>query len=530
MASRKERIKFNLRRLKGFISTLLSSKKATVGIGIIIFYAIMALGAPLIAPHHPVLDFYVGGRFAVPIWYETLTGDPQSHNMLLLTGEQQDFNTPQSLKEWKILTQSKDIDIQYVSTLGHPHPGCLAITYRRDYTITSIKPTEVTVTLYKNFSYPYKKPPQRFIYYIKMFIKGTTEHQIDKLKTTLDVPVQIKVFIERHENETSKTYDLLWYLYQFKSEEPIPREAESPTDEWVPTFPENLDSNYIRGYLIVNGTQKGVKLTNEIFTKPSNYTIGIELTFIDYNKRKNVETTVLIDNLNFKIYGTAYGLLGTDHYGRDVFSQLVYGSQLSLLIGLLSATLSVVLGLIIGMISAYAGKIVDQILMRFTDALLVIPSLPLLLVLVAVMGPTIWNLILILGFLGWMGFARTVRSQVLSLKERPFVEAAKAVGAGTFHIIFRHILPNVISLAYIALATSVPSAIISEAALSWLGFYDPTVMTWGRMLHDSQQPGGIEKWWWIVPPGLCIALVSLSFILIGQAMDEILNPKLRKRY
>ncbi len=129
-----------------------------------------------------------------------------------------------------------------------------------------------------------------------------------------------------------------------------------------------------------------------------------------------------------------------------------------------------------------------------------------------------------------MGFARVVRSQVLSLKERPFIEAAKSVGAGKFHIIVKHILPNVMSLVYVSLALSVPSAILSEAALSFLGLFDPTVISWGRMLHDAQAiEGGLDKWWWWLPPGLAIALVSVSFILLGYAIDEILNPKLRKR-
>jgi len=128
-----------------------------------------------------------------------------------------------------------------------------------------------------------------------------------------------------------------------------------------------------------------------------------------------------------------------------------------------------------------------------------------------------------------MSFARIVRSQVVSLKERPFVEAAKAVGAGKFHIILSHILPNVMSLVYVSLALAVPSAILAEAALSWLGLFDPRVVSWGRMLNEAQFQQGIDKWWWIVPPGISIALVSLSFVLLGYALDEILNPKLRQR-
>jgi len=181
------------------------------------------------------------------------------------------------------------------------------------------------------------------------------------------------------------------------------------------------------------------------------------------------------------------------------------------------------------MIAGYQGGVVDESIMRITDALLVIPSLPLLLVLVAVLGQSLWNLILVIGVLGWMGFARVIRSVILSLKERPFIEAAKAVGAGNVHIMLIHILPNIMALVYVTLAMTVPSAIVAEAALSWLGFFDPNVMSWGRMLNDVQRGLNIDKWWWVVPPGLLISVVALSFIFIGHALDEILNPKLRQR-
>ena len=215
--------------------------------------------------------------------------------------------------------------------------------------------------------------------------------------------------------------------------------------------------------------------------------------------------------------------------GRDLFAQFLYGARISLIIGLLSAFLSVAIGLVVGIVSGYVGRLFDEIMMRFADMLLVLPGLPLLMVLILVLGTSINNLIIIIGLLGWMGFARTVRSQTLTLKERPFVEAAKAVGAGRFHIISKHILPNVMSLVYVSLALSVPTAILSEAALSWLGLFDPSVVSWGRMLYEAQAHQGYTQVWWIIPPGISIALVSLSFILLGYALDEILNPKLRAR-
>ncbi len=269
-----------------------------------------------------------------------------------------------------------------------------------------------------------------------------------------------------------------------------------------------------------------------MFSEPTGYRYGLEIAFNDTQRPKgqNIEATIYVDDFYIRLFGSSFGLLGTDQYGRDIFTQLVYGARISLLVGIASAVLSTVVGLAIGLTAGYVGGWADQILMRFTDLLLVIPDTPLYIVLMAVINPTVWNLVILITLIGWTGFARIVRSQALTLRERPFVEAARAVGAGKFRIIMRHILPNVMNLVYVTLATSVPYAITSEAWLSWLGLYDPYVMTWGRMLYDVQNASeGIKMWWWVVPPGLCIAAISLSFILFGYALDEILNPKLRKR-
>ena len=184
--------------------------------------------------------------------------------------------------------------------------------------------------------------------------------------------------------------------------------------------------------------------------------------------------------------------------------------------------------------AGYLGKVVDEVLMRFTDMLLVIPGLPLLIVLVAVIGNSLgpnrlFVLILIIGFLGWMGFARVVRAQVLSLRERPFVEAAKAAGAGAGHITSRHIIPNIVGLIYVNLALAVPGAILTEAALSFLGLGDVSVLSWGRMLNLVEENGAQQIWWWVLPPGISIALVSLAFVMIGFSLDTLFNPRLRQR-
>src|SRR5207249_7924552 len=304
----------------------------------------------------------------------------------------------------------------------------------------------------------------------------------------------------------------------------LSNESETTNGQWLPTATT---------LIYPTGTSKTIPATPDQFTVPqfifsqaTSYSYGITFTFSGHQ-------SVNIDNLQLELFGTAWGLLGTDNAGFDVFTQTVYGSRISLFVGLLAAGIGIGLGLVIGLLAGFLGRFVDEVLMRFTDMMLVIPALPLLIVLVAVLGANIWNLIIVIGFLGWMGFARIVRSQVLTVRERPFVEAARASGAGTGRIIVKHIFPNLVSLTYVNLALTVPGAILSESALAFLGLSDPSVTSWGHMFYNLQTSGDLVRfpptWWWVLPPGFGIALVSLSFILLGYALDEIFNPRLRKR-
>jgi peptide/nickel transport system permease protein len=224
-------------------------------------------------------------------------------------------------------------------------------------------------------------------------------------------------------------------------------------------------------------------------------------------------------------------LLGTDDMGRDVLAYLISGSRVSLMVGFLSTAISMVVGTTIGIIAGYNGKAIDNILMRFTDFFLVIPWLPLMMVLAALLGTSIWNIIIVIGMTSWAGTARVVRAQTLMVREQQFVERTISLGASSRHIMFRHILPNVFPLIFANTVLVAAVAITSETTLSFLGLGDPTTASWGMMLHYAFEAGATSRgaYWYFLPPGICVVAVVLAFTFMGYAFDEILNPKLRER-
>ncbi|MEJ8305908.1 ABC transporter permease [Saccharibacillus sacchari] len=225
--------------------------------------------------------------------------------------------------------------------------------------------------------------------------------------------------------------------------------------------------------------------------------------------------------------GSGDYLLGTDNLGRDIWSRIVYGSQVSLIVGIGAVLVSGAIGAVLGVTAAYYGRWVDAVIMRLADSLLAIPTILLMLVVLAVVGPGMWTLIFVIGATNWVSYARVVRGEVLSLKERDFVKSARMIGARSGRIIFRHILPNVMSSFIVLSGMNVATTIIMEASLSFLGLGITTPdVSWGGMLSDGRQYVA-TSWWVATFPGMAITITVLGVIFLGDWLRDVLDPRMK---
>lgn len=220
---------------------------------------------------------------------------------------------------------------------------------------------------------------------------------------------------------------------------------------------------------------------------------------------------------------------GTDQVGRSVLLMVIWGGRVSLQVGIVAAVLSVTLGTVIGMCAAHFGGWTSWLLMRLTDWFVVLPSLVLAVALVIARGPSRTTIILAIALTTWASTARLVRSQTMAIEGRPYLERARALGAGHWHQMSRHVLPNLMPLILASATLQVSTAILAEASLSFLGLGDPSEPSWGTILERAFTAGAISTgaWWYLLPPGIAILLVVLAFTLCGRAMEAVLNPRLR---
>lgn len=219
---------------------------------------------------------------------------------------------------------------------------------------------------------------------------------------------------------------------------------------------------------------------------------------------------------------------GITRFGYDVFSQTVVSARTAIVVGLISAVMVVFVGANLGLISGYYGGWIDETIMRITDIAYGIPFLPMAIVLMTLLGRGISNVIIVVVALFWRTTTRVIRAQVLTIKERPFIGAARVAGASNLRIIYRHIAPNVLPMAFLYVALAVGWAVIAEASISFLGFGDPDSVSWGQMIHYVFAAQMFRQaWWWFLPPGLCIVLLVMSAFWIGLAYEKVVNPRLK---
>lgn len=243
----------------------------------------------------------------------------------------------------------------------------------------------------------------------------------------------------------------------------------------------------------------------------------------------NQEDTLIDSKLI--IGGKTFGLMGTDEIRRDLAVGLLWGTPLTLFIGIAVSIGSVLMGLFYGVFAGFKGNSTDEAMMRFNDVIYALPALPFLIILAVTISNSIFLMIGFLMIFGWVGIAKVSRSMALQIKTKGYVEASRIMGQKNSKIILKHIIPQLLPYTFASIAISVPAAITTEAGLSFLGLGDPTFPTWGQILHDANTYGAAARglWWWIAPPGIMIAVTGLAFVFIGNALDAIVNPKLRKQ-
>jgi peptide/nickel transport system permease protein len=508
-----QKIILELENFRNMMKKILKNKKATTGLIMLVFFAIVAIIGPFFATDDPILEgsvphgkMPVGNELSSPGWYENLLGGNWTNNVFVTPDPT--FSNTAKLSLWKNSTTDPGIRVDYNSSIGIDDNNSLQMTFARD--------GNATISI--DFRYPYQIPPTKFGIEWSYHVDTPYSQIPEKANFTVYLDFSYKV------PGTNRTR-------VFPANMPLRIDVVENDWDSIRWFEAS------RGLSGLYGNNNPLPI---IFPKPRAYTLDLtvqlsrNVTAYGGNLTAYGNPTFFLDSVNCVLFGNTFGLLGTDDQARDIFTQLVIGTRISFVIGIVSAVLSVAIGLIVGLAAGYIGGATDEVLMRLNDMLLVIPSLPLTIVLVFVLGAKMINIIIVVGLLGWMGFARTVRSAVLSLKERSFIEAVKSAGGGRGYIIRRHIVPNVFPLVYITLAMAVPGAIVTEAALSFLGLGPMDVMSWGRILRNAGGAGTVAinafaQWYWTIPPGICIALLSLSFVLIGYALDEILNPRLRER-
>jgi ABC-type dipeptide/oligopeptide/nickel transport system permease subunit len=496
-----------------------------ISLGLFVF---MAVGAPWIATHDPSPIARAAPRFAAPQWMSVF--DPTG----VVTGEYapapnlDDTNEIVTVVETVSEGAEERFDVNHVVNQDGDSYVNLTWSHTANDTITWRDPPDTSGNLPDtlDFAYFYQTIDWEFEN-VPLDVNITMEYGVDAIG---DFNVdnqeyggrmfQVHVWLIDSSNNWIRVYDT------------------------NPPYLPDIQSFVIDiGYLEIKDGWRGMVETEGVQEDPLDeirLAVGIAptyafqyhiLTTSNPHTYYNGSVTATVTSLTCEAFGNYFGILGSTDDGADAWSQLIFGTRISLYIGILATALSTAVGVVVGMVAGYFGGKTDEVLMRVVDFLLVIPGLPLMMVLAAFLGPSIDTIIIVIAVLGWTGTSRLIRSQVLAEKNKAYVESARAIGASDTYIIFRHILPNVTPILFANITLGVVGAILSESGLAFLGLTDPGQPSWGRMLADAQGNGAFTAgaWWVVVFPGMMITILSLSFTFIGHTLDQVLNPRLRER-
>ncbi|MBI3858858.1 MAG: ABC transporter permease [Thaumarchaeota archaeon] len=507
------------------------SKIGVIGLVIIVFFVLLAVFSPTFAPNHPV-NYQVAQPFDIPSWaviFPQYSATSVDRYPVIVNG----FSSQSDLSQWAI--SGSNLSLKVVPGLTPDTltvPGSLSFNAsisgpltpeERNETQDPLLPGGITfISLSKQFQFD-GVVPHNFDATVVVELANSTN--LDSVYVNMVVSTPKGNFSMSSIGSSSISDSVLIYLGdQGTWKTSIVLSAQLPTSG-IPAYANVADPSPL------------------VFNASGTYKFTVELRGHPSEGSTSSSMSANIAAINLHLAGGAYGLLGTDNFGNDVWAQLVWGSRISLLIGLLSGVGAVGLGALAGIAAGYSGGIWDEALGRLTDFILVLPFLPVLIIAVQVItsseallaGIYFWIVAIFVG-ISWPFIAKLIRAQVLSVKERQYVEASVAVGGGTGHILRRHILPNVMGLVYSQVALNVAGFILLEAALDFLSLSVNGIGTisWGLMLTYAlsdavSNSAASYVWWWFLPPGVAIATLSLAFVLVGYALDQIFNPRLRAR-
>ena len=378
-----------------------------------------------------------------------------------------------------------------------------------DVTISKTKENEINVITHSySFNYNYDLAPNDFMVTYSLS-KEKDPPPVIEIEVLRPDNHKYKIYFDSITQSISDTNQTLTFGRIFSTDDLIHQKLLN----YLKIYNYEQDSSRPEIMLFSNQKDKSIL--------KGSYTFNIK--FYLFNNEDNILNTKLI------LGGERFGLMGTDESRRDLIVGLLWGTPVALFIGLSVSTISTAIGIIYGVLAGYKGKRTGEVLMRINDIFIALPVFAILIILILFIGQSIYLIVLFLVLFGWVGLVRISRSMALQIKNFQYIEAAKLIGQSDLKIILKHIIPQLLPFIFANIALSVPAAILTEAGLSFIGLGDPSIPTWGQILHDANLAAAASRglWWWLIPPGLLIALTGVAFALIGKTIDSILNPEMK---